>query len=579
MFPQKNFGYNTSRGGQRKFSNQQYHGHPTTNTFSTPFNNFQSFKGPPSSLSKEERAKIQSDRAKHPGKNLAVPIWSNLVLEPFEKDFYYIGCSRSTPEQIDRIRSDLKISVFGKSVPNPIIDFEESNLPEFLVREMRAQGFSKPTAIQSQGWPIALSGRDLVHIAHQKPIEQGDGPVVLVLCPTRELAQQILNVSRSYGQKSHPQIRHTCIFGGSSKMPQARDLQRGVEVVIATPGRLIDFLENGVLNLYRCTYLVLDEADRMLDMGFEPQIRKIIEQIRPDRQVLMWSATWPKEVQRLAEDFLNNYIQINIGSLNLAANHNIRQIIEICEEDEKDMKLSDLLKRICYEEDEDKNGVIKTIIFVDTKKKVEDILKNIRNEGHISATSIHGAKSQYERDLVLQDFRNGVTKILVATDVAARGLDVEDVKYVVTMIIQIHQKIIFTELAGTSYTFFTPGNAKQAKELLSVLKEAGQLAPESLVRLAQSTTRNGIHMTRKWQDKPTLPVPHFQWNPSKQMAPNYAYNQQEQMQRQNYMQQQQLQTFYPHFFRPQAPLQQQQIHHNHQNHHTNHHHQHDGNYP
>lgn len=145
----------------------------------------------------------------------------------------------------------------------------------------------------------------------------------------------------------------------------------------------------------------------------------------------MWSATWPKEVQRLAEDFLNNYIQINIGSLNLAANHNIRQIIEICEEDEKETKLSDLLRRICYEEDEEKGGVIKTIIFVDTKKKVEDILKNIRNEGHTAATSIHGAKSQYERDLVLQDFRNGLTRILVATDVAARGLDVEDVKYVV----------------------------------------------------------------------------------------------------------------------------------------------------
>lgn len=145
----------------------------------------------------------------------------------------------------------------------------------------------------------------------------------------------------------------------------------------------------------------------------------------------MWSATWPKEVQRLAEDFLNNYIQINIGSLNLAANHNIRQIIEICEEDEKETKLSDLLRKICYEEEEEKGGVIKTIIFVDTKKKVEDILKNIRNEGHTTATSIHGAKSQYERDLVLQDFRNGITRILVATDVAARGLDVEDVKYVV----------------------------------------------------------------------------------------------------------------------------------------------------
>lgn len=115
-------------------------------------------------------------------------------------------------------------------------------------------------------------------------------------------------------------------------------MERGVEIVIATPGRLIDFLERGTTNLRRCTYLVLDEADRMLDMGFEPQIRKIIEQIRPDRQVLMWSATWPKEVRQLAEEFLHDYIQINIGSLNLSANHNIMQIIDVCEDYEKEQK-------------------------------------------------------------------------------------------------------------------------------------------------------------------------------------------------------------------------------------------------
>jgi ATP-dependent RNA helicase DDX5/DBP2 len=153
----------------------------------------------------------------------------------------------------------------------------------------------------------------------------------------------------------------------------------------------------------------------MLDMGFEPQIRKIIEQIRPDRQVLMWSATWPKEVQTLAEDFLTDYIQINIGSLNLAANHNIIQNIKVCEENEKEMELIELLKSLTS----DSNN--KSIIFVETKKKVEDILKVIQREGY-SANSIHGDKSQNERDYVLTEFRNGRTNILVATDVAARGL-------------------------------------------------------------------------------------------------------------------------------------------------------------
>ena len=148
-----------------------------------------------------------------------------------------------------------------------------------------------------------------------------------VLHTSRELAQQIQEVADQFGKSSR--VKNTCVFGGAPKGPQLRDIENGCEIVIATPGRLIDFLEMGKMNLQRVTYLCLDEADRMLDMGFEPQIRKIFEQIRPDRQVLMWSATWPKEVQQLARDFLNSangYIHINIGSQELSANHNILQV-------------------------------------------------------------------------------------------------------------------------------------------------------------------------------------------------------------------------------------------------------------
>ncbi|XP_055383913.1 probable ATP-dependent RNA helicase DDX5 [Condylostylus longicornis] len=462
-------------------------------------------------MSKEERAKIQSDKAKNPGKNLIKPIWENL--KPFQKNFLvaHPKTSALTENDVTDMRTDLEITVIGNSVPKPNMNFEEACLPDNVVTEMKKQGFLKPTAIQSQGWPIALSGRDLVgiaqtgsgktlaymlpamvHISHQPRATRGEGPIVLVLAPTRELAQQIQTVTRDYGCTSRPIIRHTCIFGGSPKMPQARDLERGVEVVIATPGRLIDFLEKGITNLKRCTYLVLDEADRMLDMGFEPQIRKIIEQIRPDRQVLMWSATWPKEVQALAEDFLNDYIQINIGSLNLSANQNIRQMIEVCSEEEKEAKLVQLLKDIASD------ITSKVIIFVETKKKVEDILKTIRRENFV-ATSIHGDKSQAERDLVLQDFRNGKSVILVATDVAARGLDVEDVRYVVNYDYPnssedyIHRigRTGRCQQLGTSYTFFTPGNAKQAKELLAVLGESGQKPPQKLLDLARLIGNNG----------------------------------------------------------------------------------------
>lgn len=329
----------------------------------------------------------------------------------------------------------------------------------------------------------------IVHITFQKPVRRGDGPVILVLAPTRELAQQIQTVARDFGiyNSQKAPIRNTCIFGGSPKGPQIRDLERGVEIVIATPGRLIDFLERGITNLKRCTYLVLDEADRMLDMGFEPQIRKIIEQIRPDRQVLMWSATWPKEVQSLAEDFLTDYIKINIGSLNLAANGNIKQVVEVCEESEKEEKLANLLKDIVTDEP---NNLI--IIFVETKKKVEDMLKIIQKGGY-SVNSIHGDKSQAERDFVLQAFRNGKTNILVATDVAARGLDVDNVKYVINYDYPnssedyVHRigRTGRCEQLGTAYTFFTPNNSRQARELLSVLEENGQCPPEELLNMAQ----------------------------------------------------------------------------------------------
>lgn len=336
-----------------------------------------------------------------------------------------------------------------------------------------------------------------MHINHQPRLSRGDGPIVLILAPTRELAQQIQTVARDFGSSSC--IRNTCIFGGSPKGPQARDLERGVEICIATPGRLIDFLEKGTTNLRRCTYLVLDEADRMLDMGFEPQIRKIIEQIRPDRQVLMWSATWPKEVQALAEDFLTDYIQINIGSLTLAANHNIRQIIEICQEHEKETKLSHLLREIGTERGS------KMIIFVETKKKVDDITKTIKREGW-SAISIHGDKSQPERDYVLSEFRNGKTMILVATDVAARGLDVEDVKYVINFDYPnssedyIHRigRTGRCQSAGTAYAYFTPNNARQAKELISVLEEAGQAINPQLIDMANSVRNQYGKGRQRW---------------------------------------------------------------------------------
>ncbi|XP_032520896.1 uncharacterized protein LOC116772734 isoform X1 [Danaus plexippus] len=462
-----------------------------------------------------------------PGGALRKIRWDNVQLTPFQKNFYvpHPNVEMRSQAEVEAYRSQHQITVKGRDVPAPSMFFDEGGFPDYAMKEILKQGFPNPTPIQAQGWPIALSGRDMVgiaqtgsgktlayilpaivHIINQPRLLRDEGPIVLVLAPTRELAQQIQTallsmngittdvsdgnsnnmdiVANEFGQSV--QVRNTCIFGGAPKGPQGRTLERGVEIVIATPGRLIDFLEKDTTNLRRCTYLVLDEADRMLDMGFEPQIRKIIEQIRPDRQVLMWSATWPKEVQNLAEEFLHDYIQINIGSLSLSANHNILQIVDVCEEWEKNDKLLTLLTEISSEEE------TKTIIFAETKRKVDDITKSINRAGW-RALSIHGDKNQQDRDYVLAQFRSSRTAILVATDVAARGLDVEDVKFVINYDYPNNSEDYVHRIGrtgrshntGTAYTLFTPNNSAKAKDLLSVLQEANQVVNPKLLELAQ----------------------------------------------------------------------------------------------
>jgi len=420
----------------------------------------------------------------------------NQNLVPFEKNFYNVTDANKNMDksQVEEYRKTHEITIVQQwgNVPNPITNFEDGGFPDYITEEIRNAGFSAPTPIQAQGWPIALQGDDIVGIAqtgsgktlsyilpgiihcnHQPHLERGDGPIVLVLAPTRELAQQIQEQSVLFGASSR--IRSTCVFGGASKGPQLRDIERGSEIVIATPGRLLDFLDAGKFDLKRCTYLCLDEADRMLDMGFEPQIRKIIEQIRPDRQVLMWSATWPKEVKQLAEDFLKEYTHINIGSDSLSANHNIKQIVDICEDWHKEDKLLELLGDLGNEPGN------KMLIFVETKRKVDQLTKKIQDQNY-HAISIHGDKAQYERDRVLGQFRSGYYNILVATDVAARGLDVDDVKVVINYDYPNNSEDYVHRIGrtgrkqntGTAYTFFTPQDEPKAEDLVKVLTEAGQ---------------------------------------------------------------------------------------------------------
>ncbi|XP_029014430.1 probable ATP-dependent RNA helicase DDX17 isoform X2 [Betta splendens] len=446
----------------------------------------------------------------NPGERLRKKRWDLDELPKFEKNFYseHAEVQRMSQYDVDEYRRKKEITVRGSGCPKPITTFHQAQFPQYAMDVLMQQNFKEPTAIQAQGFPLALSGRDMVgiaqtgsgktlsyllpaivHINHQPYLERGDGPICLVLAPTRELAQQVQQVAYDYGKLSR--IKSTCVYGGAPKGPQLCDLERGVEICIATPGRLIDFLEAGKTNLRRCTYLVLDEADRMLDMGFEPQIRKIVDQIRPDRQTLMWSATWPKEVRQLAEDFLKDYVQINVGALELSANHNILQIVDVCMDNEKDQKLIQLMEEIMAEKEN------KTIIFVETKKRCDDLTRRMRRDGW-PAMCIHGDKSQPERDWVLSEFRSGKAPILIATDVASRGLDVEDVKFVINYDYPnssedyIHRigRTARSTNKGTAYTFFTPGNLRQARELIRVLEEARQTINPKLLQLVD-TGRGG----------------------------------------------------------------------------------------
>ncbi|ORX78006.1 p68 RNA helicase [Anaeromyces robustus] len=472
---------------------------PTTNSYS----NNNSYNGYNSSYNSYATYPNNFSNTQPP---LQKPNWDMSRLIEFKKNFYVEDSrvSSRSEEEIREYRERNEMKVFGNNVPRPVTSFDEAGFPGYVLQEIKQLGFNSPTPIQAQGWPMALSGRDLVgiaetgsgktmayvlpaivHINAQPLLERGDGPIVLILAPTRELALQIQEECRKFGKSSR--IRSTCIYGGVQRGPQIKELSNGVEIVIATPGRLIDMLTNGKTNLRRVTYLVLDEADRMLDMGFEPQLRKIVDQIRPDRQTLMWSATWPKEVQQLARDYLQDYIQVNIGSLNLSANHNVKQVIEICDESEKRSKLIQDLTNIMA------NGENKTLIFTQTKRTADDITRFLRNDGW-PALAIHGGKSQSERDWVMYEFRSGSSPIMIATDIAARGLDVKDIKYVInydfpTNIEDYVHRIGRTGRAkttGTAYTYFTLENFRSSKGLIKILEEANQEIPPRLYEFARA---------------------------------------------------------------------------------------------
>ncbi|KAE8724210.1 DEAD-box ATP-dependent RNA helicase 40 [Hibiscus syriacus] len=392
-----------------------------------------------------------------------------------------------------------EVTATGDSVPAPFIRFEDTGFPPEILREIHSAGFSSPTPIQAQTWPIALQSRDIVAIAktgsgktlgylipafmllRQRRNNSLKGPTVLVLAPTRELATQIQVEVIKFGQSSR--VSSTCLYGGAPKANQLKELDRGADIVVATPGRLNDILEMKKIEFGQVSLLVLDEADRMLDMGFEPQIRKIVNEIPPRRQTLMYTATWPKEVRKIAADLLVNPVQVNIGSVDeLAANKSITQYVEVVPQMEKERRLGQILQA--------QERGSKVIIFCSTKRLCDQLARSLgRNFG---AVAFHGDKSQTERDWVLSQFRSGKSPILVATDVAARGLDIKDIRVVInfdfpTGIEDYVHRIGRTGRAGAtgvSFTFFSEQDWKYAPDLIQVLERANQHVPPEVREIA-----------------------------------------------------------------------------------------------
>uniref|UniRef100_A0AAY5F5V8 RNA helicase n=1 Tax=Electrophorus electricus TaxID=8005 RepID=A0AAY5F5V8_ELEEL len=426
-------------------------------------------------------------------------------LPPLMKDFYIEdeSVAKRSAEEVRVWRKDNN-NVFvddlkeqGKRViPNPVYTFKEAfaNYPEIMENIVRV-GFQKPTPIQSQAWPIVLSGLDLIGIAQtgtgktlsyllpgfihmdQQPVrrDQRGGPGMLVLTPTRELALQIEAECNKYSYKGYK--RSCCI------MLEQNSLFRLLSIchfVFFFPPCLFVLKTNKQTNKKQ----VLDEADRMLDMGFEPQIMKIILDIRRDRQTVMTSATWPTGVRRLAKSYLKDPMMVYVGTLDLAAVNTVQQTVLCVQEEEKKAYVFDFIHNM---EPQDK-----VLIFVGKKIVADDLSSDLCLRG-IAVQSLHGDREQCDREEALQDFKDGRVRILVATDLASRGLDVHDITHVVNYdfprnIEEYVHRVGRTGRAGrsgTSVTMVTRGDWKMAAELIHILERAGQEVPEELVLMAE----------------------------------------------------------------------------------------------
>ncbi|CAD1472170.1 unnamed protein product, partial [Heterotrigona itama] len=399
----------------------------------------------------------------------------------------------------------IEVNVSGENVPEPIECFKAAGLRNIVLENIKKSGYTKATPVQKHALPIIMSGRDLMACA-----QTGSGktaafavpiismllernaelvvtsshcePQVVVVSPTRELTIQIWQQIVKFSLNSI--LKTVVIYGGTSVHHQRGKLFAGCHILVATPGRLLDFVERGRIKFSSLQFFVLDEADRMLDMGFLPDIEKIVdhETMVPlgERQTLMFSATFPDEVQHLAKRFLNNYLFLAVGIVGGACSDVEQNFYEVARNKKKDL-LREILER-----ENDAGTLDGTLVFVEMKKKA-DFIAVFLSENNYPTTSIHGDRLQRQREEALADFKSGRMSVLVATAVAARGLDIKNVSHVINYdlpkgIDEYVHRIGRTGRVGNrgrATSFFDPNDdAPLRGDLVRILKQAGQSIPD-----------------------------------------------------------------------------------------------------
>ncbi|KAL6517048.1 DEAD-box ATP-dependent RNA helicase 52B [Orobanche hederae] len=433
-------------------------------------------------------------------------------------------------EQTENVTAydDTPVEATGTDIPPPATSFLDIGFSaKALTENIRRCKYVNPTPIQRYAIPVAISGRDLMACAQTGsgktaafcfpiingimldkqqnkafPYNSGGAvgtacPMALILAPTRELACQIHDEAKKFSYQTG--VKVVAVYGGAPVFQQLRNLEKGVDILVATPGRLVDMVEREKVSLRKIKYLALDEADRMLDMGFEHQVRKIVQQMEMpppgSRQTMLFSATFPDEIQRLASDFLSNCIFLAAGKVG-SSTDTIAQRVEFVPDTGKREYLVNLLRG------QKTNGTTPTkdaltLVFVETKRGADALERWLSMKGFPS-TAIHGDKVQVERERALRSFRSGRTPILVATDVAARGLDIPHVAHVINFDLPravddyVH-RIGRTGRAGKSglaTAFFSEKNIPLAKALIQLMQEANQQVPAWLTEYA-NTSSNG----------------------------------------------------------------------------------------